>query len=549
MSTAAAPARTVLGISSLSKTFPAQRALADVDLEVRAGEVHCLLGQNGSGKSTLIKVLAGYHTPDPGSAATLNGVPLALGSRITREQAVAFIHQDLGLVTEFDAVDNLALGSRYAGRWWLSERRERRAAQRLLAELEIELDPGRPIREATPGQRTMLAIARAVAATDGAPALLVLDEPTASLPQHQVEQLFGLMRRLRERGTALLYVTHRLREVFAVGDRVTVLRDGRRISTEPVENMDHDKLIRLIIGREPAGFAPALPTAGTETLLKATGVSGGQVADFSVQVRAGEIVGVTGLVGSGFDQALGLTFGARPRAAGEVTLGGRPIVAGRPDRSIDAGIAYAPADRKGLSTIQEWTARENVTLPRLPATRKARWLGPRAERRAVRPWIRRLNVMPADPDRQLALLSGGNQQKLVLARWMRLDAKVLLLDEPTSGVDAGATAAIYDVLAGVAAEGRAVVLSSSDAEELCAVCDRVLVMRQGVVRTVLAKQDLSVARIVSETIRDSARDSATDHSADCSGSDHSAADHSVTDHSAADLQEDRPCLSNVDPAS
>ncbi|GAA3942378.1 sugar ABC transporter ATP-binding protein [Actinomadura viridis] len=499
--------RVVLSIGSLSKTFPAQKALDDVDLVLRAGEVHCLLGQNGSGKSTLIKILAGYHSADPGATAVLNGTPMALGKAAARERSVAFIHQDLGLVAELDAVDNLALGNRYAGRWWLSGRRERRAAARLLAEFDVDIEPGRPLAAATPGQRTMVAIVRAVAATCGAPALLVLDEPTASLPQHQVEQLFGLLRKLRDRGAAILYVTHRLREVFQLADRVTVLRDGRRITTRPVGGVGGaDELVRLIIGRTPAEFSPPLPSPDSEVLLSASGVRGEQVADFSTDIRAGEIVGVTGLIGSGYDQALGLAFGARRRDGGEVRLEGRAVPDGRPDRAIAAGLAYAPADRKRLSTIPQWTARENVTLPRLPAAGPARWLGGRLERREVRPWIERLDVVPADPDRLLGLLSGGNQQKLVLARWLRVDARVLLLDEPTSGVDAGAKASIYDVLAGIAARGRAVVLSSSDAEELCAVCDRVLVMRDGAVRAELAKGELSVARIVSETIRDSPDD-------------------------------------------
>ena len=498
--------RSVLTIDSLSKTFPAQQALNDVDLDIRAGEVHCLLGQNGSGKSTLIKILAGYHTPDAGAKATLNGTSFALGAGIPREQAVAFIHQDLGLVTQLSAADNLALGSRYAGRWWVSERRERRAARQALAEFDVDLEPDRPLSDASPGQQTMLAIVRAVAATNGAPNLLVLDEPTASLPQHQVEQLFDLIRRLRDRGTAILYVTHRLREVFAIGDRVTVLRDGRRITTRPASSVDHDELVRLIIGREPAELAPALPSTDTKTLLSASKICGERVAGFSLDVRAGEIVGVTGLIGSGYDEVLGLIFGRQARASGEVRVDGALVPAHSPRRSIDAGIAYAPADRKRLSTISQWTVAENVTLPRLASRGPARWLGARRERREVMTWTERLGVTPNDPDRQLALLSGGNQQKAVLARWLRVDAKVLLLDEPTSGVDAGATASIYEILSGIASTGRAVVLSSSDAEELCTVCDRVLVMRHGAIRSVLTKGDISIARIVSETIRDSADD-------------------------------------------
>lgn len=494
----------VLTIDALSKSFPAQKALDGVDLELRAGEIHCLLGQNGCGKSTLIKILAGYHSPDPGSRATLNGVPLVLGTATVRDQAVAFIHQDLGLVTELDSVDNLALGNRYDGQWWLSARRERRAAVRLMSEFGLEIDPTLPLSAATPGEQTMLAIVRAVAATDGAPALLVLDEVTASLPQHQVEQLFQLLRRLRDRGTAILYVTHRLPEVFEIGDTATVLRDGRRVTTRPVDSLDVNELVELIIGRKPEEFAPALPPASAEVLMTIDSLSGDQVSDFTLEVFEGEIIGVSGLIGSGYDQALGLAFGARRRTGGRVRLGESTVPADRPDKSISAGIAYAPADRKRLSTIQQWTTRENITLPRLPSSGRVRWLGNRLERREVRPWIERLDVVPRDPDRQLSLLSGGNQQKLVLARWLRIDARVMLLDEPTSGVDAGSKTSIYQALAAIAAQGRAVVLSSSDAEELCSVCDRVVIMRQGAVGTVLSKGELTVDRIVTETIRDSA---------------------------------------------
>lgn len=509
MSSTVAPGRVMLRIASLSKTFPAQRALDDVDLELRSGEVHCLLGQNGSGKSTLIKVLAGYHTPDPGGTAELDGQPVALGSPTIRDHGVAFIHQDLGLVPDLDVVDNLALGNRYSSRWWVSERSERAAAARLLERFEVDLEPAAPMASATPGEQTMIAIVRAVAATDGAPAVLVLDEPTASLPQHQVEQLFGLVRRLRDQGTAVLYVTHRLREVFDIGDRVTVLRDGRRITTCPVADVTGDGLIELIIGRKPTAFTASgrsIAPTGADVILCADRVRGEQVDDFSVAVRAGEIVGITGLIGSGYDQVLGIVHGARPRTSGEVEVAGRRLAAGQPHQAIRTGIAYAPADRKLLSTIQSWTTGENLTLPRLPSRGPARWLGQRLERREVTPWLRRLGVVPEDPDRPLSLLSGGNQQKVVLARWLRIDARVLLLDEPTGGVDAGAKESIYAALAEIAAQGRAVVLSSSDAEELCTVCDRVLVMRNGVVASVLDKSELSVARIVSESIRDSVAD-------------------------------------------
>jgi ribose transport system ATP-binding protein len=494
-----------LELRGLSKTFAGNRVLDDVDLALLPGEVHCLLGQNGSGKSTLIKILAGYHTPDTGSTAALAGRPLDLGSPTpARHGAIRFIHQDLGLVDDLDAVDNLALGGRYAGRWWVSDRRERAAVRKILLDYDIDLNPASPLSAASAGQQTMIAIVRAMAASETRPSVLVLDEPTASLPLHQVRQLFDLIRGLRARGTAVLYVTHRLSEVFDIGDRVTVLRDGKRVDTRTVASVDTEDLIELIVGRQLAEFFPSPPPPGSDVLLSVTGLRGAGVAEFALAARAGEIVGITGLVGSGYDEVLSLAFGGRVREGGTVTLDGAVVPAGRPDESIRAGLAYAPADRKRSATIQSWSIKENVTLPRIPSSRGIPWLGDRLERRESRPWTRKLGVVPDDPELQLSLLSGGNQQKVVLARWLRLGARALLLDEPTSGIDTGAKSSIYAALTQLARQGTCVVLSSSDAEELCAVCDRVIIMRRGTIAVTLDAEQLSVTRIVTETVRDAA---------------------------------------------
>ena len=317
-----------------------------------------------------------------------------------------------------------------------------------------------------------------------------------------MQQLFDLVTALKARGTAILYVTHRLGEVFEIGDRVTVLRDGKDVATRTVTSVNTDELIQLIIGRELAEFFPDVIAPRSDVALEIARLTGDDVDEFSARIYAGEIVGVTGLVGSGYDQVLSLAFGGRTPNGGTVTVADVPVRLGRPDASIRAGLAYAPADRKRLSTMPGWSVRENVTLPRIPFAKAGRWLGGRLERRETQPWIKKLDVVPDDPERQLSLLSGGNQQKVVLARWLRLGAKALLLDEPTSGIDTGAKASIYEALAQLAALGTSIVLSSSDAEELCAVCDRVIVMRRGVIAAVLSGQELSVARIASETIRD-----------------------------------------------
>jgi len=495
------PAGHVLTLQGVSKTFQGQPALRDVDLDVRPGEIHCLLGHNGSGKSTLIKILAGYHSPDAGARAWADGAALDLGSsRAAATAGIHFIHQDLGLVEELNAADNLALGGRYAGRHWLSVRGEARAAAAALQEYGVELDPSAPLSEASAAQKSMLAIVRALTRGTVDTKVLVLDEPTASMPDQQVQQLFALLRQLRSRRVAVVYVTHRLSEVFAIGDRATVLRNGALVATVPVPEVDQDTLVQMIVGRPVEQFYPEAPEPRSEVVLSARGIANDTVLGVDLDVHAGEIVGVTGLTGSGYDELLGLVFGARRRVKGRVTVQGRDTQA-TPHHAIAAGLAYAPADRKSLGTIAEWTVRENITLPRLDPRRATRWLGRRQENRSAAEWVRKLDVLPADPERPVGKLSGGNQQKVVLARWLRLAPKVLMLDEPTSGVDTGAKQSIYEALTQLAGGGTGVVLASSDAEELSAICDRVVVMRNGSVAAELHRGELDVDRLVSETVR------------------------------------------------
>jgi ribose transport system ATP-binding protein len=500
------PETRALQIRGLSKVFAGQRALDDVDLDVRAGEVHALLGANGSGKSTLIKVLAGYHEPEPGAEVEVNGEPLALGApKASQEAGLRFIHQDLGLIATLSIAENLELGGRYPGGWWLSDRAERALARTVLGRYGIRADPSALVESLRPTQQTLLAIARAVESGLGAGGLLVLDEPTASLPPDEVRHLFAILARLRERGVTILYVTHRLTEVFEIAERVTVLRDGRRVTTEPVAGLDHDRLVELILGHALRASESVSGDVGDGAVLAVEGVAGGLVAGVSFQAGAGEIVGITGLMGSGYEELLGMVFGARPRRSGRVVIDGRPL-GGRPSprASIRGGVAYAPAERRRYGAIVDWTLRENLTLPAVRGRGPLRWLSDRDEAHEARAWLQRLAVTPGDPERQFATLSGGNQQRLVLARWLRCGALVFLLDEPTFGVDAGAKHAIYAELRAAASGGAAVVVSSSDTEELCELADRVLVMGEGVIKRELPGA-ITPDELFSETLRASQR--------------------------------------------
>jgi ribose transport system ATP-binding protein len=488
-------------LHNVTKTYQGQRALDAAALELRRGEVHALLGQNGSGKSTLIKALAGYHRPDPGAEAWAYGKPFELGAAAGADAGrMRFIHQDLGLVEDLDVTENLSLGASYTGRWWLSNRRERAAAKNLLMRFGVNIDVAAPVRSLTAAQRSMLAILRAVRGWDGGDIVLVLDEPTAALPADEVDQLFELIGRIRAHGGSVLYVTHRLSEVFRIADRVTVLRDGRTIATVPTSTLDHDALVELILGRPIDAVYPPPPIARDEVVLEVNGIAGGTVADVSLRVHRGELVGVTGLVGSGFEQLPFLIFGAQERDRGEVRLGGKRLIAGSPKASIAAGLAFAPADRRNLSTMPLWTLAENITLPKLRPHGPARWLRYGAEREDARVWLDRLAVEPADPEKRMTALSGGNQQRAVLARWLRCGASAFVLEDPTIGVDLGAKAAIYRALAAATRKGAGVLMTTSDAEEACAVCDRVLVMRAGRIGAVLEGQQRTPDRLVAELI-------------------------------------------------
>jgi ribose transport system ATP-binding protein len=475
-----------LALRGVSKLFAGQRALDAVDLTVRAGETHALVGANGSGKSTLIKILAGFHEPEPGAAIAVNGEPLAPGSSAASHAAgLRFIHQDLGLIGSLSIAENLELGGEYPGGWWLSDRAEREAAERVLGAYAIEADPGALLESLRPTQQTLLAIARAVESGLGDAGVLVLDEPTASLPPEEVQHLHSLLARLKSRGVTIVYVTHRLGEVFEIAERVTVLRDGRRVATEPVGELDHERLVELILG---ARLEPVEPGAGRvrdRSALTVSGLAGGAVRSASFDVGAGEIVGLTGLMGSGYEEVLGLVFGARRREAGSVVLDGTALDGYSPGASIAAGLAFAPAERRRYGAMVDWPLRENLTLPRIPSAGPLRWLSDRDEAREARGWLERLAVEPADPEQRFMALSGGNQQRLVLARWLRCGARALLLDEPTLGVDAGAKRAIYGELRAAAEAGAAVVVSSSDTEELWELCDRVLVMGAGTIESEL----------------------------------------------------------------
>jgi ribose transport system ATP-binding protein len=492
-------AETALEIRNLSKTFAGQRALDDVDVTVAAREIHALVGQNGSGKSTLIKVLAGYHQPDPGGTAAVRGRPLPLGSATAaHDSGIRFVHQDLGLILELSVLENLMVGCRYPT-GFLGRIRWREAANMAGARLRnagVELDVLAPVGSLGLAERTAVAIARALP-QQGEKVLLVLDEPTASLPADDVERLFAILRRLRDLGNSIMIVTHHLDEVMRLADSVTVLRDGRKVVVTSTADVDTETLSRMIVGHA----LDTAPSRGSSSesigpaMLRLEGLSGGTVVDVSADVGAGEILGIAGLTGSGREVIAAMVSG-RVEHEGCVEVDGTAIAPCDPRRALRAGLASVPGERARYGTFANMTVRQNLTVGSLRRHLRRGHIDRRAERRETTDWIERFGIVTRGCDAPIVSLSGGNQQKVLVARAMRLGPKVLVLDDPTSGIDVKAREQVHRIIEASASEGTAVMLVSTDSDELSRLCDRVLVLGRGRIRAELRRGvDLTPERI------------------------------------------------------
>jgi ribose transport system ATP-binding protein len=495
----------LLVVTGLTKAFAGTLALDDVDLEIGSGEVHALLGENGSGKSTLIKTLSGYHQPDAGSVSIAGNELTFADPEASYVLGARFIHQDLGLVDDMSIVDNLLLNSGYPTRFGtVRDRLARRRARVDLERVGLDLDPADLVSELTPAQRTGVAVARALRPdSQHETRLLVLDEPTATLPESEVLHLLDIVRAAAATGVAVLYVTHRLDEVPVIADNLTVLRDGRKTASRAARGISRGDLIHLLVGsefEEVANVSSSLRAEG-DPIIRVSGLAAGRVSDVSFDLFGGEVTGVAGVTGSGREALLSAIFGATQRRSGEVTVGGSKLSSNQPPTAVRAGVGYVPAERKVRGGIMELTARENLTIADL----KPLWRPPKISRRRERAecddWFERLAVRPAGAfDRNLNTFSGGNQQKVLLAKWLRRKPKALLLDEPTQGVDIGSKAEIHRCLVGEAGRGAAVLIASSDVDELAAACTRVIVMRNGRIAADLEGEDVTARRISRESL-------------------------------------------------
>ncbi|MFD0422357.1 sugar ABC transporter ATP-binding protein [Streptomyces parvus] len=493
----------VLEARSVSKRFPGVVALDDVSFALRAGEVHALVGENGAGKSTLIKVLTGVYQSDEGEVR-VSGEPVRFARPFEAQQAgISTIYQEVNLVPLMSVARNIFLGREPKNRFGLIDfPRMNRETTELLDGFGVRVDPKRPLHTLGIGTQQMVALARAVSVQAQ---VVIMDEPTSSLEPREVETLFRVIENLRGQGIAVLYVSHRMDELYRICDRVTVLRDGRHIHTGELAPLERMQLVSMMLGRDMAevrrdgltGFAAEGHDAARTPVLTATGLDRRhQLHDISVELYAGEVLGLGGLLGSGRSETAKALTGALPLDGGEITVDGKRIGRPTPAAAIRAGISMLPEDRKAEGIVPGLSVRENIVLAAMPRLSKAGIVSRAKQDRIVDIFMKRLRIKASSPEQKVGELSGGNQQKVLLARWLCLEPKVLLLDEPTRGIDVGAKAEVQSLIDELAREGLAVLLISSDIEELIEGADRIVVLRGGAVAGELAGDEVDESRLL-----------------------------------------------------
>ncbi|MEV0596037.1 sugar ABC transporter ATP-binding protein [Nonomuraea cavernae] len=467
-----------LALSNVSKSFGAVKALRDVSLELFAGEAHALAGENGAGKSTLVKTLAGVHRPDSGQVL-LDGEPVVFAGPADAQQAgVAVIYQEPTLFPDLSVAENIFMGRQPRRALGRIDRRSMHAqARALFGRLGVTLDPEQPSRGLSIADQQLVEIAKALSRDAR---VLIMDEPTAALSGNEVARLFSVVEALREHGCAILFISHRLDEIFSLCQRVTTLRDGAWIAGEPVAGLTHDDLVRRMVGRELGALYPKQDAAVGDVALSVERLTReGVFTDVSFEVRRGEIVALAGLVGAGRSEVARAVFGVDRWDAGSVTVDGRHLPAGSPTAAMDAGLALVPEDRRQQGLVMELSIERNIGLTGLRSLRRGLTISRKAERDRAADWAVRLRLKFARLGDGVGVLSGGNQQKVVLAKWLATEPSVLIVDEPTRGIDVGTKAEVHRLLSELAGQGIAVLMISSDLPEVLGMADRVLVMHEG----------------------------------------------------------------------
>ena len=483
-----------VALAGVSKRFGATQALADVSLDLTAGEIHGLVGENGAGKSTVVKVLAGMYQPDSGTVV-LDGKPVLLhGPAHARSRGIAVVHQEPRLFPDLTVAENVFMGHAPTGGLGSVNWREmRRAADKIFESLSVHMDSGEVVRGLSMADQQLIEIAKALSIEAR---VLVLDEPTASLSAHEVERLFAIVRQTRDRGVAVLFVSHRLEEVFDLCDRATVLRDGRHVITAPTSELTAADLVRHMVGRSVSLFPRSAAKIGDVLLEVRNLTRTGAFRDISFSVRSGEIVGLAGLVGAGRTEVARVLFGLDRADAGEVLLDGKRVRFANASAALGAGLAYVPEDRHLDGLVEGFSIAQNVTLPILPRLFPRLFLRSSRERGLAQGYIDRLRIRSTGAAELIEALSGGNQQKVVIAKWLATNPRVLILDEPTRGVDIGAKVEVHRIISDLAASGLGIVLISSELPEVLALSDRILVLHEGRVAVEIPRAEASEERVM-----------------------------------------------------
>ncbi|HYO88780.1 MAG TPA: sugar ABC transporter ATP-binding protein [Candidatus Limnocylindrales bacterium] len=503
----------VLQIEHVSKVFPGVKALSDVHFDVRPGEVHALLGENGAGKSTLIKIISGVYAPDSGQVLVAGQPQNFHNPREAQAAGIATIYQELSLYPELTVAENIFMG--HAPRRFLrlldwGAMRER--ARDILSSLNIhDMDVGRKVGTMSVGNRQRVEIAKALSQDAR---ILIMDEPTAALGEADVTRLFSIVRLLRDRGVGIIYISHRLQEVFELADRVTVLRDGVYVGTTDVAKVTEPELITMMVGRKIDDLFPKLPSEVGEPVLEVRGLNRRpNTRDVSFTLRAGEIVGLAGLVGSGRSELAQTIFGFTPSESGEIHVRGKLVTIRHPAEAMSMGIAYVPEDRGSQGLVRPMRVRENVSMAVLKELSRASFIQRKGERSLALQTVELLRVRTSSIEQVVGRLSGGNQQKVVVGKWLAAKPRILIMDEPTRGIDVGAKAEIHRLMSELAQQGLAVLMISSELPEVMGMSDRILVMRDGRLVAEYSRAEATQEKIAAAMMSDTPADTGLDPAA------------------------------------
>lgn len=486
--------QTILKLKNLTKYYPGVAALKQVNLEIYKGEIHALVGENGAGKSTLIKMIAGASAPSMGKICVSEKEYGSFTPAQAQEQGISVIYQEFNLVNELTVYENIYMGRFLKKGFRLDREAMRRETVDLFRQLDIQIPPDTLVKNLTVGYQQMVEIAKAISKKVN---ILIMDEPSAPLTNAEVEAMFRIVRKLKRQGVTILYISHRMEEIFELCDRVSVMRDGQLLRTMEVENTNEEELIRLMIGRELVNTYPEKRgTPEAETAMELRNVSGNGVKGISLSLHRGEILGLGGLVGAGRTELAELIFGMAPLETGEILLNGKPVSIKSPRDAIAQKISLIPEDRKRYGAILALSVKDNIVLTMLKAISRNTVIRRKKERELAERCVKTLNIKTPSIRQNVNHLSGGNQQKVVFAKWIATDADILILDEPTRGIDVGAKYEIYQIMNDLAARGKSIIMISSDMPELIGMSDRIVVLAEGKLRGELKKEEFSQERIM-----------------------------------------------------